>query len=99
MGRGNFAGKGRSNVKYRALCRESVICAKTAEPIAMQFRLRIWVGPRNHVLDGSSDAPLEGAVLREKEWPIVKYSNSDVSCAKTAETIEMPFGLSTLVAQ
>jgi len=26
---------------------------KTAEPIEMPFRLWAWMGPRNHVLDGS----------------------------------------------
>jgi len=35
--------------------------AKTAEPIEMPFGLRTWVGPRNHVLDGHSDPPWEGA--------------------------------------
>jgi len=31
------------------------------------------MGPRNHVLDGSPDPPWAGAILREKERPIVKY--------------------------
>ena len=30
-----------------------VSCAKTAEPIEMPFGLWAWMGPRNHVLDGS----------------------------------------------
>ena len=34
--------------------------AKTAAPIEMPFGLRTWVGPRDHVLDGSSDPPWEG---------------------------------------
>ena len=28
-----------------------------AEPIDMQFWMKTWVGPRNHVLDGGADAP------------------------------------------
>jgi len=30
-------------------------CAKVTEPIVMQFRMWIWVGPRNHILDGGPD--------------------------------------------
>ena len=29
-----------------------------AEPIEMWFGLRTYVGPRNHVLDGSPDPPM-----------------------------------------
>ena len=36
----------------------------------MPFGLRTWVGQGNHVLDGS---PWEGAILRGKGRPIVKY--------------------------
>ena len=48
--------------------------AKTAEPIEMPSGLRTWLGPRDHVLDGGSDLPME----RGKFWgkngrPIVKY--------------------------
>jgi len=32
-----------------------VSCAKTAEPIEMAFRLWAWMGPKNHVLDGSQE--------------------------------------------
>ena len=32
-----------------------VICAKTAEPIEMSFWLSAQMGPRNHVLDVSSE--------------------------------------------
>jgi len=38
--------------------------AKTAEPMEMPFELRTWVGPRDHVLDGGLDPPLEGTILR-----------------------------------
>jgi len=32
--------------------------AKLAQPIEMPFGLRTWVGPRNHILDGSPDPPI-----------------------------------------
>jgi len=35
-----------------------VSTAKTAQPIKMPFGLRTLVGPRNRVLDGSSDPPM-----------------------------------------
>jgi len=38
--------------------------------------------------------PLMGMGNFEGEgWPIVKYRDTAVSCAKTAEPIEIPFGL------
>jgi len=62
MGRGNFEGKGAAHCKVRGhYC--AVICAKTAELIEMPFGLRVWMGPWNHVLDGSSDPPWKGAIL------------------------------------
>ena len=30
-------------------------CAKTAEPIELPFGLWAWMGPGNHVLDGSPE--------------------------------------------
>jgi len=60
----------------------------------MSFGLRIWVGPGNHVLDGGPDPPWEGAILGDKGRPIVKYSDTlQSSVQKTAQPIEMPFGL------
>ena len=48
--------------------------AKTAEPIEMPSGLRTWLGPRNHVLDGGSDAPMgRGKFWGENGRPIVKY--------------------------
>jgi len=68
--------------------------AKVDAPIEMPFRLRTRVGPRNHVLDGSPDPPMgRGNFEGEKGPPIVKYRDSVVPCTKTAEPIEMPFGL------
>ena len=37
--------------------------AKTAEPIDVLFGVWTWVGPRNHMLDGTQiPPPVEGAV-------------------------------------
>jgi len=41
--------------------------AKTAEPIEMPFGLRTRVGPVNQILDGGTDLPWEGAILRVGE--------------------------------
>ena len=42
--------------------------------------------------------PRKGVILTEKGRPVVKYiGHSTVICAKTAEPIEMPFGLWTRV--
>jgi len=63
--------------------------AKTAERIKMPFGLRTtWVGPRNHVLDGSG-SPRKGAFLRGEGWPILKNRDAlpCVSCAKTGGRI------------
>jgi len=55
---------------------------KTAEPIEMPFRLRTWVGPRNHVLDGVH-IPMGRAILNTLRLVVLK----------TAEPIEMLFRL------
>jgi len=69
--------------------------ANKAEPIEMPFGLRTWVCPGNHVLDGSPD-PLMGRGNFEegkgRPRPIVKYRNTEVICAKTAELIVILFG-------
>ena len=47
---------------------------KTGEPTAMPFSRWARVGPHNHVLDGSPDPPVKGAILGwEKDRPIAKY--------------------------
>ena len=51
--------------------------AKTAAPIKMPFRLRTWVGPGNHVLDGGSDRPMGMGNFEEgMKRPIVKYRDT-----------------------
>ena len=59
----------------------------------MEIPFGLWagIGPKNHVLDGGPDPPWEGAIFGAR-GPIVK-GHSAVTCAKTAEPIEMPFGL------
>jgi len=54
-----------------------------------------WVGPRNHALDGVQIAPCQWAIFRGKDIPGHAQPHSAVGCAKMAEPIEMPFGLST----
>jgi len=47
--------------------------AKTTELIEMPFGIRTWVGPGNHVLDGSPDPPMGSGNFEGKGRPIVKY--------------------------
>ena len=80
------------------VCRSVTLVSptKTAEPLEMPFGLRSRVGPRNHVLDGGQHLPIvRGNFEGEKGRPIVKYRHSAVVCAKTAESIDLPFGLWT----
>ena len=44
-----------------------------------------------------SPMQLRGNLQERNGRPIVKYRDSVVSCAKTAEPIEMPFGIATRV--
>jgi len=69
--------------------------AKTAGPIEMPFGLRTRVSSRNHVLDGGPDPPIgRGNFQQKRGRPIVKYADTlRSSVRKTAEPIEMPFGL------
>jgi len=86
--------------------RSSVVCrsvtivspAKTAEPIEMPFGLWIRMGLRNHVLEGSR-SPYEGAILNERGGPLQRMGIAVVSCAETAEPIEMSFWIWTRVME
>ena len=65
----------------RVVCRSVSVTlvspAKTAEPIELPFGLRTWVGPGNHVLDGSPDPSMgRGKFLGENGRPIVKYRDT-----------------------
>jgi len=46
--------------------------AKTAAPIELPFGLRTWVGPGNHVLDGSRSPRGKGQIFGENGRPYVK---------------------------
>ena len=64
-----------------------VSSAKTAAPIEMPFGLRTWVGPGNHVLDGSSDPPLgRGNFEGEGASQCKVQGYSVVICAKSGRT-------------
>ena len=65
----------------------------------MPFRLETRVGARNHVLDGGPGLPnRRGNFEALEEAAYCKlYGFSAVTCAKTAEPIEIPFGLWTRV--
>jgi len=72
--------------------------AKTIEPIEMPFGLRTWVSPWNHVLNEGADPPWEAAILRGGTAVRCKvWGWAAMSCTKIAESIEMPFGIWTLV--
>jgi len=73
--------------------------AKTTEGIEMPFGLSTRLGQGNHVLDGGPNLPMGRGNFEGEGWPIVKYRDTlrqsgAVICAKTAEPIVMPFGLS-----
>ena len=53
----------------------------------MPFGMLTWVGPRNHVLDGSPNAPGEGQFWEEKWRPLSSVGHSMVGCAKTYENV------------
>ena len=74
-------------------------CAQTAEPIEMPFGLRAQVGSGNHVLDGVQIPLCEGAFFLSERTYLGMPDDTAVSCAKTAELIEMPFGLWTWVGR
>jgi len=69
-----------SSVVCLSVCRSIALVshAKTAELIEMPFALRTRVGSRKHVLDGCPHPPWEGAILRGKGQPIVKYGDTTV---------------------
>ena len=56
------------------------------------------MGLGNHVLDGGPDPHGKGQFWG-KERPFTVYGLSAASCAKTAETINLPFGFWTQVGR
>jgi len=49
------------------VCRSVTVVspAKMPQPIEVLFSVEDSVGPRNHVLDGGPDLPMEGAIFRQ----------------------------------
>jgi len=82
-----------SSVVCRSVCHTSEPCKNSCTD-----RAAFWVedlgGPGNHVLDGVQIPPMgKSKFFEENGHPIVKYRDTTVVCAKTAEPIGMPFGL------
>jgi len=75
----------------------TVHCKETSEPIEIPFGLRTRLSTENYVLDGFQIPPMGRSTFEGKGLPIVKYWDTTVSCAKTAEPIEMSFGTWTQV--
>jgi len=53
----------RCSLVCQSVCHDHEPC-KNGWTDKMPFGLWTWVCPRNHVLDGVADPPLEGAILR-----------------------------------
>jgi len=65
----------------------------------MPFGLWARVGSRNHVLDADPNIPMQRSNFRGEGMPGYARQHSVATPAKTAEPIEMPFGLWTRVGQ
>ena len=83
-------GKGASHCKVYGLF--AVSYTKTAETIEMPFGMLSRVNPRNHVLDRVQVPHKNGQFWGGGHAQTCQMTLC-VSCAKTAEPIEMPFGL------
>ena len=69
--------------------------AKTTEAIEMSFRSRTRVEPSNQILDWVQIPHGKGQFFGYRVSHCKVYAYSTVNCAKTAEPIEIPFGLCT----
>jgi len=96
MGRDNFDGKG---MPRNARWHSAVSCAKTAEPIETSFRVVGWREFKDHALDGVQIPLCKLAISMGNDTPGNSRQHSAVSCAKMAETVDMPFGLWTRVGR
>jgi len=77
------------------------VCAKMVEPIEMRFGFTIRIGAGNHALDGGPDTHRKGQCLG-KEEPIVSigtFCRELWKSGRTAEQIDLPFGLWTRVGR
>ena len=83
-----------SSVVCRSVCHTSEPCKNDCtnrDAVWVEF----WGGPKEpRVLDGVQIPPLEGVILSGKVRSVVKHRDTLRSpVQKTAEPIEMPFGL------
>jgi len=68
-----------------------------AEPIEMRFGLWDQMGPRESCVRWGLDPPWIGAILGERGAHCKAYGLTVMSCAKTAEPVDLPFGFWTWV--
>jgi len=86
--------KGRGVPLYEVHGHSAVICAKTAEPMEMPFGLWAWMVPENHVYTSWGPNSRMGIGYFGENGGHCKVQGlSAVSCAKTADPIEMRFGM------
>ena len=89
--RGILRGEGAFHCKLE---RHSVVnCAKTAEPIEMPFWVVGLNRPKESGIRWGLDLPTERGSFGERGTHCKVQGLSAFSCAKTAEPIEMPFGM------
>jgi len=69
-----------------------------AAPIQIPFAFRTRAGPGNHVLDRGPDIPIGRGNYGGKN-PLSVKGVSAVSCARTAQPIDLPFGSWARVGQ
>ena len=67
----------------------AVICAKTAEPIEMPFRLWARMGPRNHVLDGGPEMLNDVAMVTNSgmQFAITGFVGYSFGCMMASNTL------------
>ena len=84
-------------MEYRGLSVTIMSPEKTTKLIMMPFGgQQTLVGSRNHLLDGGPEPPCKGAIFRGKWRSTVKYGIVWREPRKTAEPIDMPFGVWTV---
>jgi len=79
-------GKGESHCKVQG--HSAVPCAKKAEPIEMPFRLWVWTGSRNHVLDGGP-AVLRNVAMATNfgtQFAIIGLVGYNFGCMRASDT-------------
>jgi len=91
-GKGQFWVKGTPIVKYGTFCRE--LCKSGSTD---RFVVWVWEGPRKHMFNRIGQvAPVCTSSILFARWHQCARRHS-MSCAKTTELIELPFGLWTPV--